>query len=364
MKILIIPDSFKGSLTSKEVTDIIHSALLEKYPSLTIEGLPFADGGEGSLSCLKEVLKEYQQQVVKVTGCQIGKTRSVPYLTYQNKAIIETALIMGLNQVIHNPFITTTYGVGQVIHDALDRGIREFEITLGGSSTNDGGAGMLAALGVLFYHQDKTFIPTGGTLNDIDQIDISHLDNRLKDCTFKILSDVTNSLLGPQGATYTFALQKGASKNQLPYLEEGMKHYASLICSQKETKEGSGAAGGLGYAFLSFFPSHLVSGAEEILRLYHFDERIKDVDMIITGEGKTDSSSLNGKCISIIAKHSQNKRLVLLSGYVEKEVYDSLRNIGFKEIYSIQKDKNKTLEEIQAHAKEDLKASVVKYILC
>jgi len=364
MKILLIPDSFKGTLTSQEVINIIKMELSIKYPSACIVGYPFADGGEGSLACLKEVLSDYQEFHKEVIACELDNTRDASYLISNNKAIIDSSLVMGLPYSKKNPFITTTYGVGQLILDALDKGSRKFIITIGGSSTNDGGAGMLSALGVTFYHQNKLFIPTGGTLKDIDMVDTSHLDKRLKDCEFKILSDVTNPLLGSQGATYTYALQKGASKHDLPLLEEGMKHYASLICSQKETKKGSGAAGGLGYAFLSFFPSHLVSGAEEILRLYHYDERIKDVDMIITGEGKTDSSSLNGKCISIIAKHSQNKRLVLLSGYVEKEVYDSLRNIGFNEIYSIQNDKNKTLEEIQAHAKEDLKASVVKYISC
>jgi glycerate kinase len=364
MKILLIPDSFKGTLTSQEVINIIKMELSIKYPSACIVGYPFADGGEGSLACLKEVLSDYQEFHKEVIACELDNTRDASYLISNNKAIIDSSLVMGLPYSKKNPFITTTYGVGQLILDALDKGSRKFIITIGGSSTNDGGAGMLSALGVTFYHQNKLFIPTGGTLKDIDMVDTSHLDKRLKDCEFKILSDVTNPLLGSQGATYTYALQKGASKHDLPLLEEGMKHYASLLNNHKEEIPGSGAAGGLGYGFLSFLNSRIVSGAQEILNLYHFDERIADIDIVITGEGKTDASSLQGKCISVVAKHCQNKRLILLSGYVDPRVYDSLKEIGFSEIYSIQQDTKKSFEEIKAHAEDDLKASVVKYISC
>ncbi len=364
MKILLIPDSFKGTLTSKQVIKITKKELSQRYPTAQIESLPFADGGEGTLDCLQEVLKNYQIIHKKVTGCEADEIREVTYLIYQDIAIIESSLVMGLPFSKKNPSKTTTYGVGQLLLDALDKGLRKFIITLGGSSTNDGGAGMLAALGMNFYQDKKSFVPTGGSLKDITSIDPSHLDKRLNGCEFTILSDVTNPLLGSQGATYVYAEQKGATKEDLPLLEEGMKHFARLLNNHKEEIKGSGAAGGLGYGFLCLNNCQIVSGAQEILNLYHFDDKIKDADIIITGEGKTDHSSLNGKCISVIASHAVGKRLILLSGYVEPEMYEPLRKLGFCEIYSIQRDKNKSFAEIKAHAEDDLRASVVKYISC
>ena len=227
---------------------------------------------------------------------------------------------------------------------------------------------MLNALGIKFYHGRDEFIPVGNTLNKIERISLSSLLKNIEGVNFTIYTDVRNPLLGKQGATFTFARQKGAKEDQLQSLEDNINHYHQKMkeafdkdCS---STEGSGAAGGLGYAF-ALLSSKIVSGGEALLDLYHFDKLIKGADLIITGEGKTDASSLQGKAISIIARHAvkENIPLVLLSGYVEEDVKSSLKEMGFSSIYSIDSTRQTDLKKIIRTAEEKLRQAVVKFRL-
>ncbi len=369
MKIIIIPDSFKGSLSTEKVSDIIKQELATRYPHAEILAIPFADGGESTLTCYKYAIKEAVEEQASVLNSSFME-ESVPYLIDKTTAVIESAKIIGLPQdKIHDPGKSTTYGIGQLILKLINRGITSFIIGLGGSCTNDAGAGMLNALGIKFYHGRDEFIPVGNTLNKIERISLSSLLKNIEGVNFTIYTDVRNPLLGKQGATFTFARQKGAKEDQLQSLEDNINHYHQKMkeafdkdCS---STEGSGAAGGLGYAF-ALLSSKIVSGGEALLDLYHFDKLIKGADLIITGEGKTDASSLQGKAISIIARHAvkENIPLVLLSGYVEEDVKSSLKEMGFSSIYSIDSTRQTDLKKIIRTAEEKLRQAVVKYIRC
>ena len=368
MKILLLPDSFKGTMSSIEVCQIIQSAF-KKETDDEIIAYPFGDGGENTLDCFEYVLKDSQKIKKRFTSPYSEKKES-GYLVKGNTAIIESAKVIGLQQENkRNPLIASTYGLGEMIKDALDHKVSSIIITLGGSCTNDGGAGMLCALGMKFYDsENKPFIPTGGTLAKIQNIDVSQLDKRLEHCRFTLLSDVNNPLLGNNGASFVFARQKGADDAEIPVLEENMKAYSEKIQSftHKDIVQnpGMGAAGGLSFAFASFFDYEICSGAKKILELYKIEDKIDDIDLIITGEGRTDISSFDGKCIQIVSGLAKRHavKVLLISGYIEKDVIPKLKENGIEEYISIQENKDKEFAEIRKHAKEDLYDAVVKYI--
>lgn len=366
---MILMDSFKGTLSSIEACELISTAIRKERRDINILSYLFGDGGENTLECFKKVLKDAQSVHTMVSSPYRIK-EDAEYLIQNNTAIIESAKVIGLDKIDkRNPYLTSTYGLGQLIEDALDKGCRSFLVTLGGSSTNDGGAGMLSALGAEFIKKDgNEFISTGGTLNEIDNISISQLDARLKDCKFTLFSDVNNPLLGESGATFVFSRQKGASDKDIPILEENMRHYRDMVSKATgkdlSSMPGTGAAGGLAYGFSSFFDCTIKSGAKEILSLYGIEEKLNDVDLLITGEGRTDSSSLDGKCISILSSMAKKHkiRVLLVSGSIEKKILPKLKDIGITDYLSIQKDETKTFEEIKLHAKEDLLHSMIEYI--
>ena len=307
MKIVVAPDSFKGSLSAAEAAEAIARGLKSKYAgdALEVICIPIADGGEGTLDAL--VPKEHQAEVT-VTGTG-GSPVNAAYGRVGKTAVIEMARAAGLTLMPEQErFVpnATTLGVGELIRHALDRGYRDFLLTVGGSGTNDGGCGMMVALGARFITEGGVeFLPTGATLGKIAHIDRSNLDARLFECRFTIATDVKNPLLGPDGATYVYAKQKGCHDSWLPHMEAGMAHYAEILRQDCGTEvsaiSGCGAGGGISAPLLAFLNAEICSGIEAVLTAVHFSDALKNADAVITGEGKIDRQSLFGKAISGVA---------------------------------------------------------------
>ena len=342
MKILIAPDKFKGSLSAFEVADSIEKGILKVFPKAVIVKVPMADGGEGTVESL-----------VDATGGKIIKTNVKDPLFRDiesfygilgdgETAVIEMAAASGLyllKDYERNPMITTTYGTGQLIKDALDKGCRNFIIAVGGSATNDGGAGMATALGVKFYDKDGREIGLGGgALSKIYSIDTSNLDYRLKECRFIVACDVANPLIGENGASRVYGLQKGATKEMVKVLDKNLEHYGKLLEKYFNKKiidvPGSGAAGGLGAGLMAFLNAQLKSGIEIIIETLKLEEKIKEADIVISGEGKIDFQTAFGKTISGIAKlcKKHNKPLIVIAGTVED--IEKLYEIGVSSVFS------------------------------
>lgn len=304
MKFLFASDSFKGSISSVEAGVMLTQAAKEIFDDVECVLLPIADGGEGTMQALiKSVGGEFIHKVI--TG-PAHKSVSANYGKIDNtKAIIEMATASGLPLVSEserNPLYTTTYGTGELIKDALDKGFSEIYIAIGGSATNDGGIGCLTALGVKFLDEHNNVLQGRGCdLERISRIDTSEIDPRIATTKFVVMCDVNNPLCGKNGATYTFSAQKGATPEIQDQLELGMINYRDIIKKEYgldlDEIEGSGAAGGLGAALLVFLKAELQSGIEAILEITHFDDLIKDVDLVITGEGRTDGQSSHGKVL-------------------------------------------------------------------
>lgn len=315
-KIVVAADSFKGSVSSERVCAVVHEAMKKAIPGVEVIEIPIADGGEGTIDVLGAE-KEY----VNVNDAFFN-----PIFSYWGKlgeyAVIELAAVAGLPMAKNpDPMVTSTYGVGELILDALEKGERNFILALGGSSTNDLGCGIACALGARFYNANgETFVPVGGTLVDICYIDVSDMDMRLPECSFVTMCDVTNPLYGPSGAAYVFAPQKGATDTTLPLLDEGLKHASEII--QKDLGidvsliPGAGAAGGCGAGSVAFLNSKLQRGIDTVLNLKNFESKICGADLVISGEGRFDSQSADGKAVSGVAAvcYKHKIPLVVLCG--------------------------------------------------
>ena len=342
VKILIAPDKFKESLSALKVADSIEKGILKVFPKVGIEKVPMADGGEGTVESL-----------VDATGGKIIKTNVKDPLFRDiesfygilgdgKTAVIEMAAASGLyllKDYERNPMITTTYGTGQLIKDALDKGCRKFIIAIGGSATNDGGTGMATALGVKFYDKDGREIGLGGgELSKIYSIDTSNIDDRLKECEFIVACDVANPLIGENGASRVYGPQKGATKEMVEVLDKNLEHYGKLLEKYFNKKiidvPGSGAAGGLGAGLMAFLNAQLKSGIEIITETLKLEEKIKEADIVISGEGKIDFQTAFGKTISGIAKlcKKHNKPLIVIAGTVED--IEKLYEIGVSSVFS------------------------------
>ena len=249
-KVIVIPDSFKGSMSSEKVADIIGD-VLDSQTDLEVVRIPIADGGEGSTNCIMRSMGGEKIHVT-VTSPEGKQIEAFYLITPDKKAVIEIAESSGITkQTSFNATKATTYGFGELIKDALDKGARSFLLCLGGSATTDCAAGMAAALGVKFFDgQDEEFTPVGGTLKDIARIDLSGLDKRVGESDFVVMSDVTNPLFGPKGAAYIYAPQKGANAEEVALLDEGIKHISKVmeeaVLISCEGVQGAGAAGGAG----------------------------------------------------------------------------------------------------------------------
>lgn len=332
MKILSVIDSFKGTITSKRLGEITKEEL--KKHSIDCDYLAISDGGEGFLDAISNNL-ELDVHIVEVKDPLYRKIKC-KYLTYKNEtAYIELAESSGIGLLQNNelnPFIASTYGLGEVIKDAIGKGYKKVIVGIGGSATNDGGSGMLEALGVKFYDKDGIINNINNSkFKTITKIDESEFLNNIQGVEFTVISDVTNPLLGPKGATYVFSPQKGAKENDLPILESNMEYYGKF---KKEYMEnpGSGAAGGVGFAFHAYFKASFYPGIDYILDSIDFDNLVKNYDYIFTGEGKVDDQSFLGKVVFRIAERAKNNEVIVLCAI--KDVNNNIpRNI--KGIFSI-----------------------------
>ncbi len=332
MKIIVAPDSFKESLSAVEVSQTIKDAIISERADAEVDVYPMADGGEGILETLVYATKG--RFVDLIASGPLGKKIHTKYgvLGDGRTAVIEIAKMSGLMQVCpseRNPMHTTTYGIGEAIVHALEQGHRKFIVGLGGSATNDGGFGMLQALGGSFLDENGCEVSSfGSSLLKIKKVDLARLHPKLKECDFVIASDVMNPLCGQEGATYVFGAQKGAAAGQLKKLDEAMQHYANLIEAAIgktfQHEPGAGAAGGLGFAFM-ILGSRLQSGAELAARTIGLHEAIRRADWVITGEGKSDAQTLYGKVPVYVAKlaRKHQAKALLISGSLG-EGYEAL----------------------------------------
>ncbi len=342
-KIVLIPDSFKGTMTSAEVCSILSRQVKIRMPLAEAVSIPVADGGEGTVDAF---LAAMGGEKVSVTVCgPYGKPVPAFYgLTDgEHTAVIETAACAGLPLVGENRHAekATTYGVGQMIADAAQRGCNKIILGLGGSSTNDGGAGAAAALGIRFLNAGKeSFVPVGETLGSISSIDVSGLLPQLKNIEIIAMCDVSNSLCGPRGAAAVFGPQKGADPRTVDLLDRNLAHYADIIWRDlgKNVTDfpGAGAAGGMGAGMSAFLGAEIRPGIETVLDTVHFEEKASDADLIVTGEGKLDLSSLGGKVISGVARRARELRIPLLAivGDAESHI-ESLCKMGVTAVFSI-----------------------------
>ena len=343
-KYVVAPDSFKEIMTAKEVCDAMEKGIKEADSAAEVIKVPMADGGEGTVDSLVDATQG-QRVIVEVTG-PLGNKISAYYGILGNgtTAVIEMAKASGLEIVEkkkRNPMITTTFGTGELIRDALDHNVKEIIIGLGGSSTNDGGSGMAQALGAKLLDQNNHQIPFGGgNLDKLDKIDISNLDSRLQDVKIILASDVTNPLIGKDGASRVFGPQKGATPEMVEKLENNLQHYAKIV-KRDLNKEvalvsGAGAAGGLGAGLIAFTTCEMRRGVDLAIEVTKLEEKIRDADYVFTGEGGTDFQTKFGKTPYGVAKLGKkyHKPVISLAGYLGEGI-DSLYSEGFTAIFGI-----------------------------
>ncbi|MGN1050463.1 MAG: glycerate kinase [Selenomonadaceae bacterium] len=310
MKAVIAIDSFKGSLSSSEAGEAASRAIRYVFPEADIVQFPLADGGEGTVDALTEGLAG-RIITTEVTG-PLGKREASRYgiISDGRIAVIEMADAAGLTMVpmeLRNPLNTTTYGLGELIVQAMDNGCREFIIGIGGSATNDAGLGMLSALGAGFFQADGQRAGiTGGSVKDVVRIDLSELDSRIRECTFHIACDVNNPLCGDRGCSAIYGPQKGATPDIVREMDEAIAKFAGLARRQYGITgaelPGAGAAGGLGYAFHGFLGGSLEPGAKLVLNVLGIEDELKNADILITGEGRMDSQTAMGKAPAGVAQ--------------------------------------------------------------
>ncbi len=343
MKILIAPDKFKGSLSALEVCNVVGEALLEMDPSYEVNKVPLADGGDGTF----EILVEHSQGSVKKTSVlnPLQKPIQAEYGLSKDgaTAFIEMAKASGLQLLKEderNPLLTTTIGTGQLILDALDEGATNIILGIGGSATNDAGIGMAHALGFRFLNNRNEILnPVGHSLSEINAIDDTQVDVRLREVSFTVLCDVNNPLYGPQGAAFVYGPQKGASSEDVNALDHGLKHVADLInqtYQQDLNFPGAGAAGGVGAGAKLFLKAKFRKGIDYISDLTGLEERIKAADMVITGEGKVDEQTFSGKVVAhVLALANQNKKPVFILCGQCALTADELKKFGAERIISL-----------------------------
>lgn len=344
LRLLLAFDKFKGSLTSNEVAEAFARGWCDVMPDTEFDVIPIADGGDGILATLVEALGG-NYHVATVRG-PLNTPLEARWGTIDDgaTAIIEMAEAAGLRLLEaeeRNPLRTSTRGVGELLMQALERGCRRVIVGLGGSATNDGGMGLLQALGVRFYDAGGTELEASGeAMCRVARVDATGLDARLRGVDIVIASDVDNPLFGERGAARVYAPQKGATPDVVEYLDQGLRGYHSAVMEavggDYATMPGAGAAGGLGYGLMAFLGARVESGVELVLHLVGFEERAQRCDLIITGEGRLDSQTLMGKAPSGVL--AVGKRLgvnvIAVGGGVEAEAEDALLEGGFYAVYA------------------------------
>lgn len=344
MNIVIAPDSFKECLSSSEVSSHISKGILKVFPDATITSIPISDGGEGLLESLVIPLRGKFHSVLVNDPLQRPIRAKYGILKDGTTAVIEMAKASGLELLRENeknPLVTTTYGTGELIKDALNKGCKKFIIGIGGSATNDAGTGMLKALGAQFLDKNGHQLNQGGGfLNELTKIDFSNFDNRIKNCEVVVACDVSNPLTGPNGASHIYGAQKGGTFDNLNTLDNNLKQFATIAAStihkDIDNIAGAGAAGGTGAGLLAFLNAKLVNGIALILDTLKLEQYIKDADLVITGEGKIDKQTLNGKTIAGVAAMAQKHKVpvIVITGKIGKDI-EPIYKKGVTAIYSI-----------------------------
>ena len=317
-KCVVVSDSFKGTVSSREICEIAQRVIPRHFPACEVVCIPVADGGEGTVDCFIQAMGA-QRVEVTVTNA-LGEKSAAAYARIGELAIIEMAAAAGLPQVgaLRCPGTATTYGVGELIAHAVDSGCRKILLGLGGSATNDGGCGCAAALGVRFYDADgQSFVPVGDTLGRIARIDNAEAEALLRSVEITVMCDVTNPLYGPTGAAYVFAPQKGADAEKVKSLDAGLRHFGDVIRSQYgldvSAMPGAGAAGGMGAGCVALLGGTIQSGIDAVLDVTGFDRQLEGADLVITGEGRIDSQSADGKVVSGVARRTRAKGVPLIA---------------------------------------------------
>ncbi len=359
--ILLAPDSFKGSLTSEEVSAALERGIRSVNSDVTVKSVSLSDGGEGFIN----VFRRHSDGILH--SCKaldpLGTPMTAQYfeITATNTIVIEMAQASGLTLIPEekrNPFQATTYGTGQLIADALDKGFRQFIIGIGGSATSDGGAGMAQALGVRFYddNDDEICEPMNSSLiGKCWRISIKNIHKAISESQFRVACDVKNPLLGPEGAVYTYSPQKGASQNELPVLERNISSFYSIVEFSFSKKvcdlPGAGAAGGLGAGLVVFLNATLESGIDLILDGIRFDNLLSDVDLVITGEGRIDNQTMEGKALMGVIRRAAKLSIpvIAVAGKVDCEI-DQLINKGVTSVYSLIEESGSESEAMEKAA--------------
>lgn len=366
MKFVLIPDSFKGKLSSSQICEILKTGVEKHFPGSETVSIPVADGGEGSVDAF----------IAAVGGTKEHVTVKNPYFEDMESyygliddgqtAVIEMAACAGLPLVENrkDPRKTTTYGVGQLIVAAAEKGVKKIIVGLGGSCTNDGGCGAAAAAGIRFYDEaGEEFVPTGGTTEKIRRIDLSGYNPVLRSVEIVTMCDIDNPMYGPTGAAYIFGPQKGADAKMVLELDEGIANLSQVIAQTigKDISQipGTGAAGAMGAGMIAFFGSRLQMGIQTVLDTVKFDQLIEDADYIFTGEGKLDSQSLRGKVVIGIAQRAktQKKPVIAVVGGAEDSQIEQAYEMGVTAVFPI----NRLPEDFSVsrhHSEENLAYTV------
>ncbi|MCL2491329.1 MAG: glycerate kinase [Coriobacteriia bacterium] len=362
-KVIVAPDSYKGSLSAREAADIIADEIALVCPNCSVVKIPIADGGEGSVETIIDALggRTVKTRVLSADEREITAHYGI---TSDERAILEVAQSSGITRQIGlHPMTSSTYGFGQLISSALDKGLRDFILCIGGSATTDGGCGMAAALGVTFLDdKNSSFVPNGATLPGIARIDIAGLDTRVRESTFSVMCDVDNPLFGPNGASVVYAPQKGADPTQVRALDSGLRHLSEVVRREFDSDlsdvGGAGASGGLGFGCMVFLGAKLVSGIDVVLDISDFDTQVADSDLIITGEGKLDGQSFSGKVLSGIMRHAKEVPIATICGVCDVEE-DELNKRGVR---AFETSTGVSVEESLKHPEKYMRRAVDKVI--
>jgi glycerate 2-kinase len=359
MKIAVAPNAFRGSMTALEAANAIADGLRRSRLDVELSLMPLADGGDGTLDVLLSKL-DGSRLVVDVIGPNGKPIQAEMALLNNGTAVIESARASGIELVPmseRRTIAATSYGTGQLIFEGLKRGCKRFLIGIGGSAMTDGGAGCLQALGAkLLDTNDQPIARGGGALNSLARVDKDELDRLIHGVEFVVLSDVTNPLIGPNGAAYIFGPQKGATLEEIDQLNQNLSHYADVVARDlgvdARDHPGAGAAGGLGAGLMAFLNAQLQSGAQAIIQTLGYEAQLASCDAVITGEGKLDSQTQGGKAVQIIAQMGRQHKIPVfaLAGTLDADS-PALDSMGISAAWSIIK-KPCTLQEALEHGPE------------
>lgn len=371
-KCIVIPDSFKGTMSSREVCETEAAMLRESFPGCSVTAIPVADGGEGTVDCFLSIMPG-EKMMVTVKDAY-GSNLQGFYGHFGDLAVVEMAAAAGMvTNERRDPMMASTYGVGQLINHAVDSGCKKIVIGLGGSCTNDAGAGMAAAIGTVFRDsRGKAFVPTGSTLDAVETIDNRETEKKLANVEIICMCDIDNTLFGKEGAAYVFAPQKGADRKQVKQLDDNLRKLSETVKREMKVDlsqlRGGGAAGGMGAGAAAFLHAELRRGIDCVLDLINFNELLEDCDLVVTGEGRMDLQSLNGKVVCGVSGCCSEKKVpvVVIAGCVSEEIRrleesGEIEKMGIRKIYEASDGKG-TMEELRKNCKKDLESATYKLI--